>query len=541
MLTELHVENLGIIDDATVVLGPGMTTITGETGAGKTLLVTALELALGGRADPDVVRAGATEAQVEARVVDRHGDEYVLVRVIPTTGRSRAYVNGGLVTASELATIGRGVVDLYGQQAHRALLSPDEQRGALDRFAGDDARGTRDEVAAALADVRGLEAELADLGGDEHARARELELLRYQVDDIRAAELREPDEVETLRSEHELLSDAAAYRRALEEAHELVEGPAVDAVGQAVAGLADRPGVGDLADRLRGTQAELGDLAAELRVRAETISEDPAHLEAVDRRRQVLTDLTHKYGPTLADVLACEREASARLDLLSRADERAGELAQRRGAAQARAARAAARLSELRRAAAGPLAEAATERIHGLAMLNARFDVHVESGPLTADGADTVEFRLQANPGEPSRSLLRSASGGELARVMLALRVALSARDGEQTARTLVFDEVDTGIGGAAGAAVGAALALLGRHHQVLCVTHLAQVAANADAQFAVAKRSRAGRTVAEVGLLVDDSRVAELSRMLAGRESSEHARGHAQELLAAAAAERGR
>ena len=526
MLGELRVENVGIIAELVVTLGDGMTAITGETGAGKTLLVDALELLCGGRADPHVVREGASEARVEGRFVV--GDEeLVLARVVPRDGRSRGYCNGRLVTAGELAELGRRLVDLHGQHAHQSLLAPAEQRALLDRYAGTAA-------AAALADVRGareraraITDELAGFGGDERARAREVDLLRYQVAEIGAAAIAGADEDERLASEAELLADAEAHREALHAAYAALEGPAEDALGSAVAALAASAPFATLADRVRALQAELQDTAHDVRVSADAIVADPERLATIQARRAALRELTRKYGPGLADVMTYGDEIETRLAQLEQHDARAAELEAERAAAEADAVRAAAVLSKARHAAAGPLAAAVTEHLRELAMPAATFAVEIEAGALTDDGADDVVFTLAPNPGEPARPLARAASGGELSRAMLALRVVLS-----EAPPTLVFDEVDAGIGGEAGTAVGRALATLGGHHQVLCVTHLAQVAVFADAHVCVTKDEREGRTVAQSAVLLDDARVGEISRMLAGVESSAHARRHARELL---------
>jgi DNA repair protein RecN (Recombination protein N) len=526
MLAELRVENLGIIEELLVPMAAGMTVITGETGAGKTLLVDALELLCGGRADPGVVRDRATEARVEARfVVD--DDEVVLARVIPSGGRSRGYVNGRLATASELVEKGRELVDLHGQHSHQSLLAPAEQRALLDRAAGEAAFRARQALQEARAGIRRVDDELAGLGGDERARAREVDLLRYQVAEIEAATVIGPDEDEELREAEAVLADAEAHRDALTAAHAALEGAAEDAVGGAYGALAARAPFAALADRLHGLQGEIAELAHDVRMTLETVVVDPERLAAVQARRTTLQELTRKYGPTLADVVAYRAEAGNRLADLEQHDARAGALQAERAAFVAAATAAATELSAERRAAAAPLAAAVTERVRELAMPAATFEVRVEAGEIGEEGADEVTFWLAPNPGEAARPLARAASGGELSRAMLALRVVLS-----EAPPTLVFDEIDSGIGGEAGTAVGRALAALGGHHQVLCVTHLPQVAAFADAQIAVAKAEEKGRTRATAALLLDDARVAELARMLAGDLDSAPAREHARELL---------
>jgi DNA repair protein RecN (Recombination protein N) len=530
MLTELHVANLGIVADLTLVVGSGLTAITGETGAGKTLLVEALELLVGGRADAGLIRDGASEARVEGRFVDRDtGMETVLARVIPSEGRSRAYVDGRLATVGELTEIGARFVDLHGQHVHQSLLAQSVQRAALDRFAGPAATDPLGQHRTACADLRRIDADLAALGGDERSRARELDLVRFQIGEIDAAGLHDDGEDVALEAEEALLADALAHRDALATAYGAVEGQGLDAVGTAVAALAGRTPFAELAERLRAAQAELAELGSELRVARDAVDDDPARLEMIRTRRLLLRELSRKYGETIADVRTYQIEATQRLAELEGYETRATELESERDEARRRRARAATALSKARLAAAGALAAAVTPHLRQLAMPAATFGVDVEPGEVGDDGADRVTFQLSANPGEPSRPLARVASGGELSRAMLAMRVVLS-----EAPPTLVFDEVDAGIGGEAGVAVGRLLADLAGRHQVLVVTHLAQVAAFADAQVVVEKREQGKRTVASAQTVAGEERVRELSRMLAGVGESAHARSHAAELLEA-------
>jgi DNA repair protein RecN (Recombination protein N) len=526
VLTELRVENLGIIAELCVTFGDGLTAITGETGAGKTLLVDALELLCGGRADPQAVRDGAAEARVEGRFVV--GDtETVVARVVPASGRSRGYVDGRLATATELADAGRQLVDLHGQHAHQSLLAPVEQRALLDAFVGKPAGRALEQLRDARNRVRAIDSQLADAGGDERSRAREIDLLRYQLDEIDGAGIADDDEDARLSREEQVLADAEAHREALHAAHAELEGPALDALGAAVGALTGRDPFAALTDRLRSLQGEIAEAAHDVRDTAESVIADPERLAAMQARRAQLRELMRKYGPALADVVAYGTESRARLTELEEHDSRAAALDAARLDALDDATRAAAALSTARRAAAGKLANEVTAHLRELAMPAAEFSVAIEPAELGDDGADDVIFLLAPNPGEAPKALARAAPGGELARTMLALRLVLS-----EAPPTLIFDEVDAGIGGEAGGAVGRALADLGAQHQVLCVTHLAQVAACADAQLTVSKRELAGRTVAGAELLLDDARVSEISRMLAGVGESAHAKRHAQELL---------
>ncbi|HEU5152273.1 MAG TPA: AAA family ATPase [Iamia sp.] len=536
MLVELAVTDLGVIDRARLLLGPGLTALTGETGAGKTMLVEAIALLLGGRADPALVRPGADEAVVEGRfVVD--DEEVVLTRVVPREGRSRAYVDGRMATAGALAERGRSLVDLLGQHAHQALLTTAAQREALDRAAGVDLAPLR----AAREEVAEIDRRLAGLGGDAGARAREIDLLRYQLAELEAAGLGDPEEDAALDAEEDALADAVAHREAAALAAEAVtaEGGARDALAAAHAAVAGRAPFADLDERLAGVLAEVEDLAGELRDAVDRVVDDPERLALVRERRQLLVDLVRKYGTaradaagagTLADVIAYFGEASDRLADLESHDERAAALdAERRRAFDAVAAAEAA-VGRARRQAAPRLAKAVTAHLRDLALPGA--EVRVTVGD--TDPGDDVAILLAADPGAPALPVAKAASGGELARTGLALRLVLTAEE-----PTLVFDEVDAGIGGAAAVAVGRALADLARDRQVLVVTHLAQVAAFATAQIGVTKRSGRGRATSQAELIEGEDRIVELSRMLSGTPDSPTVREAAAELLETAAAAR--
>lgn len=530
MLSELHIENLGVIEQLDLVLGRGLTALTGETGAGKTMLVEAIELLVGGRADSTVVRHGAAEARVEGRFVASDGTERILARVVPADGRSRAYVDGRLATVTSLAEIAGDMVDLHGQHAHQSLLSVATQREALDRFGDVDLAPLR----AARARLTEIDAALAALGGDERLRAREIDLLRFQVAELDAAAIDDPREDHTLDEEESVLADASAHRDAGGVAHESLtgDGGARETIGNALAAIDGRRPFKEVADRLHAVLAELDDVVATTRDLTEEIAESPDRLDEVRERRQLLADLRRKYGDDLTAVMAYHAETEDRLRELESHDERAAELDAARIDALGVERDAAIVVGRARRAAAGPLGAAVEERLRDLAMANAA--VAVEVGDHADDHpGDRVSFLLAANPGSPLLPLNRVASGGELARSMLALRLVLSNAGGaESETDTLVFDEVDAGIGGAAAHAVGEALAGLARHHQVLVVTHLAQVAAVADTQISVTKSVRHGATFAAARRLDGDERVEELARMLSGSTSSS-ALDHARELLA--------
>ena len=518
MLVELHIENLGVIERAELRFGPGMSALTGETGAGKTMLVEAIDLLVGGRADASIVRRGAAEARVDGRFdLGDDGGEVVLTRVIPADGRSRAYVDGRPATAASLADRARELVDLHGQHAHQSLMSTAHQRAALDQYGSIDLGPLR----AARARVTELEAELATLGGDERARAREIDLLRYQVDELDQASIVDPAEDDVLAAEESTLADAQGHRSAGDGAIEALRGDegGVDAMLSAARRLLDdRAPFTSIAARLDAAMAELDDIAGELRGVTEAIDEDPERLAEIRERRQLLVDLRRKYGESLADVMAFHAEADDRLRELLDYDRRAAELdgllADARGAADA----AARSVRDARRAAAPDLARAVESHLRALALPDAAVAIEVGGDEPDDDLAgDGVRFLFSANPGSPLLPLQRVASGGELARTMLALRLVLTGAGGDDAVGTLVFDEVDAGIGGTAATAVGRALADLSQQHQVLVVTHLAQVAGRAAHQFVVRKSVRGDATFTDVTPLTDDARVDEVARMLSG------------------------
>lgn len=532
MLLELRVHDLGIVEDLGLVMSPGLTAITGETGAGKTLIVEAIELLVGGRAAPDRVRAGADEARVEARF-ELAGEEHVLARVVPASGRSRAYIDGRMVTVGELAEIGQRLVDLHGQHSHQSLLSPAAQRDALDAAIGPEATKAHGARRAARDAIREIDHELGLLGGDDRTRAREIDLLRHQLTEIDEAEIGDAGEDERLEAEAAWLANAEAHHRALTAADVHIAGTARDAVGEAIAALGDRAALAELTDRLRAVANELDEAGRDVRSAAQRLAEsDPERLGTVQDRRRRLQELRRKYGATLGEVLAYANSTRERLAELASHDERRAFLLAAREQHRTDAADASRLLYALRSKAAGPLASEVESHLRELALPHARFEVSVvDVGAAESDGdVGPVEFRFAANAGEPLRPLAKVASGGELSRTMLAVRVVLTAAP-----PTLVFDEVDAGIGGEAGTAVGRLLARLGTRHQVLCVTHLAQVAASAGAQVMVDKHMHGTRTVAAASVLDGAQRVAELSRMLAGVGESRHAREHAAELLATA------
>jgi DNA repair protein RecN (Recombination protein N) len=519
VLTELHIENLGVIDTLDLQLSEGLVALTGETGAGKTMIVEAINLLVGGRADAGMVRPGSTEARVEGRFV--FGDEEVILcRTIPLDGRSRAYVNGRLATVGQLAEHGLDLVDMHGQHAHQSLLGAKAQREALDAYAKVDLEPLRN----ARAVVTEIDAALATLGGDDRMRAREIDLLRFQVNEIIEAALQGADEDEQLSREEDVLADAVNYREALWKAVASLseESGATDNLGNAVSALSNKEPFAGFVSRLKALQSELEDLSADIRDEADSIEENPSRLDEVRQRRQLLVDLRRKYGDSLEEVIAFGDESAVRLAELESFEARAATLDQERAVAVRKLEAAQAVVGKARRDGAAPLAQHVQKNLRTLAMAHAVIDVSVGQDP-----GDEVVFLLAANPGSPVMPLTKVASGGELARTMLALRLVLSSGP-----NTLVFDEVDAGIGGEAAVAVAQALALLGKRHQVLVVTHLPQVAAAGHAHIQVSKSVRSGKTYAQAATLGEEERVAEIARMLSGGVAEATALEHARELL---------
>jgi DNA repair protein RecN (Recombination protein N) len=528
VLTDLHVRDLGVIEDLTLVFEAGMTALTGETGAGKTLVVEALQLVLGGRANPGMVRTGATEALVEARFVVGEGGaarEVILARSVPAEGRSRAWVDGRMAPLAALGEAAAELVEIHGQHEHRALVTPTAQRNVLDAFAGTDLSRVR----AIRSQLHALDEALAGLGGDAQQRAREADVLRYQVEEIAAAHLEDPDEEVALRREEDRLADGAAYRDAALGAVELIdpsgEGGTLDLLGHAAGALADREAFESYHARLAAASVELSDVARSLRDDVEGWDDDPQRLVDVQERRRLLAELRRKYGEDLAAVIAYGRDGSARLAALEDAEGEAARLQAERDLRSTELAAAEADVRATRAGAAGAFGDLVGERLGALAMAGARLEV----GVAPEGTGEPVELALGANVGEAVQPLARAASGGELARAMLAIRLV-----GLGGPHTMIFDEVDAGVGGAAALALGEALHEVGGDRQVLVVTHLAQVASRADAQISVVKQESRGRTATTATVVRGEERVTELSRMLSGHPDSDAARAHARELLGA-------
>ncbi len=579
MLEEIRISGLGIIESSTLELGPGLTVVTGETGAGKTMIVTALGLLLGGRGDAGSVRKGRKAARVEGVIdarslpgvvdaTEEAGGEVeegrvLVARTVAAEGRARAYVGGATVPVATLGSVTSPLVAVHGQYAQHRLLQPRAKRDSLDRFGGEAVA----KLIAAYGDIhtelRRVEHELDEVTTHARERAQEADLLRFGLGEVEEVSPESGEDV-TLAQEEEKLGYADTLRTAAEQAREAlsseVDAPdalgAISAARQALDGVRDHdPDAASLADRLAEVSYLLSDLAADVASYATGIETDPARLSVVSERRAALTALTRKYGETIDEVLAWAETGAKRLLELDSDDDRIEELRGERTRLRAALAEAGLALSAARTEAAGALAEAVSDELTGLAMPHARLVVDVRQketdapasedephAPLNigsgksqrwlrygSNGLDEVELLLAANTGSEPRPLHKGASGGELSRVMLAIEVVLAATS---PVPTFVFDEVDAGVGGTAAVEIGRRLAHLARTAQVLVVTHLPQVAAFADHHVAVEKTRDGVVTSSGLTVLDDESRERELSRMLAGLTASDTAIAHARELL---------
>ena len=557
MLAELRVRDLATIADVTLQLGPGLNVLTGETGAGKSMLVDALSLLLGERAAGGSVRPGAsklvvegafedivaaTRRRIEELGLDVEDGRLVVRREVSAEGRSRAWVNGSPTTAAVLAQLGALLVDLHGQHETQSLLHAEAQREILDAFAH--AGPLLDAVAEAHARVAALRAEELDLAGRRDEIRRRADYLRHVVGEIDAAGIKIGED-EALELEARRLSQAGALVEHAQRIVEALEGEAGNALGAlGVAGRAMAslekvdPVVGAWRELLDTGYANLSELARLAGEYAASVQEDPERLAFVERRRDLLFRLTGKYGATLDLVLETREQAAAELDLLDTADTDLRALAARRSAAEGALRTAADALTLQRREAAERLARGVNRLLPQLGLPGGKLTVSLTPMPEPgAHGQESVQLNVQLNVGLEPKPLARVASGGELSRLMLALKVVLVKHD---AIATLVFDEVDQGIGGETGAQVGSALAEVAERHQVLVITHLPQIAARADGHLVVSKEARGGIATSDVQVLHGEDRINEIARML-GDPEGDAARRHAQALLRTPAATRRR
>jgi len=560
MLRELRIENLLLIERAELRLGEGLNAITGETGAGKTVLAHSLDLLMGGKARSGIVRPGADEAWVEglfdlpaglleepelAELAERlpgEAEEVILGRRVSAGGRTSAFVAGRAASASDLKLLGSRLLAFFGQHEHRKLTISSTQMEVLDGFAGADHLKLRDEYRGAHRECLRLAAELDQLRERDGSRERDLDLYRYELAEIEAVEP-DPAEQDELLGERERLRHAEGLREAAAGAQAAALGEdeegggAAGALAQAEALLQGVGGVDSdldaLSARLSALTIELGDVAAELRSYLDGLEADPGRLAGLEERLEALDRLQRKHGGSVESVLAHAERCRAEIERLENAEQRGAEAEAALAGAEARRAMLAGKLTGAREKAREPFEAAVAEELERLSMPGARLEVALEAHPdgFGQNGAEAVELRLAPNPGLEPAPLREAASGGELSRVML----ALSGFGGAAGAGTLVFDEIDAGVGGKTARVVGERLRALGEGRQVLCITHLPQVASLASTHFTLEKDVSGKRASATVRCLDRDGVVEEIRRMLGGDGSDEAARRHAEQLLAAA------
>lgn len=556
MLTDLMVEGLGVIDHAEVTFAQGSSAITGETGAGKTLVVAAVGLLLGDRAEKVLVRQGAQQARVQGRFLlprdhpaikgliarelveppDGEEVELILTRTVRPTRAATARVNDQLVTAAVLMEIAPDLVEIAGQHEHGRISDPVWQRRTLDAFGGPQSAELAGRVADHWREASRARRRLDELTSSQRARERELDLVRFEISEIEGAGI-EPGEEEKLTTDARRLEQAEAIERSVGSALDSLKGDdgvldRLSGTGHELASIANDDALAELRGRIEQVQLEVGDIASELAQLL--ITPDPSALEAMRDRLGTFARLKRKYGESTTEVLRYLEDAKARSAELESAGEDTARWSAAAESAETAARKGAEELSQQRAKSAAVLQAEVTNLLDDLALAGATFEVRLIDRDLYEGGLESVEFLVAANPGETPRSVAKVASGGELSRIALALHLLTSG----STAPTMIFDEVDAGVGGEAAQAVGRALGDLGRgsNRQVIIVTHLPQVAAFSDSQYRVIKEAAGERASATVEKVEGDERIAELSRMLAGLPDSERAQEHAQELLDLAA-----
>ncbi|MGQ9737066.1 MAG: DNA repair protein RecN [Armatimonadota bacterium] len=548
---ELAVEQIAIIDRLNLRFEPGLNVLTGETGAGKSILIDALSLALGERAEAEMLRAGAERAQVTA-VFDVSSSPHLLTRLqelditpeegllyltreLFAGGRSQARINGRPVPVATLKAVGDLLVDLHGQHQHQSLFNLNEQMRFLDQWCGEKVLALKAELGDCVREMHALQRELSSLQSDARERAHLLDLYTFQKQQIEQARL-VPGEEEELVAEERRLAHAERLFATAEIAYELLtagEPSAVDLLAQSIRALEEvlpiDVGLQPLVEHLRSALYTVQDTAGELRAYRDRVEFNPERLGEVQERLHLIRTLKRKYGDTVEAVLEYLREVTEKMRSLQGGEERAEEIADALEQKKQRAQGLATELSKLRREGARRFEQAVAQELSELAMPRARFEVKLTPKPLETDGADAIEFLIAPNPGEPPRPLSKIASGGELSRVMLAIKSVLA--DIEDVP-TLVFDEIDIGIGGRTAGVVGEKLHSLSDRRQILCITHLPQIASRARLHLLIEKHETEGRTVTAVTPVEGDARVWEIARMLG--DTGESALRHAREMLEA-------
>ena len=562
MLKELNIKNFAIIDQLRVEFTPGLCVFTGETGAGKSIVVDALNLALGERASADLIRTGSPEAVVEAAFeldgrgvkeiaallgeqgIELHaGEDLIVRRVLSSGGKNKVYINGSLANLATLAALGANLADIHGQHEHQSLLSPERQLDMLDSFGGLD--GLRDEVAGIYRRLMGVRKELAELEAGERDRAQREDLLRFQKSEIESAMLRPGEDAELAGAQKVLANSEklAGLAASIDEAIYSADGSALANLKKAIAGLKE---VVELDKRLAGAlelcrsgRAQIEEAAREISAYRDGLEFDPARLEQIGDRLDMIQKLKRKYGSTVGEIMEFGTKVSSELERMERSAEEIEKLKSKIQAIKFGLTDKANELTKKRGAAARDLEKKVEAELGHLGMKKTAFSITLsqEAGGDTLNGlklgprgSDRVEFLIAPNPGEEPKPLARIASGGELSRIMLALKTILVEGD---SIPTVVFDEVDAGIGGAVAEEVGKRLRRVAAKRQVFCITHLPQIASMATSHYGVAKSVKKDRTSAEVRLLDEQERIDEIARMLGGRTITEATIKHAEEMLA--------
>ena len=549
MLTELNIKNFAIIDSLNITFEKGFNVLTGETGAGKSIIVDAVDLVLGGRASSEMIRSGCEEAVVEAAfdisdvkgVSEKLGemgiekdDNLVIKRTLSASGKNKVFINGSMATIAMLSDVGEFLVDIHGQHEHQTLIKVERHIDVLDEYA---ALGPlRQEMSEIYSEWNRVKDELESLKSSEADKEKKVDLLRFQSDEIEKAALK-VDEDEELLEERKLLSNAGRLYESANTALEILylqSGSALELIKKAGSNVTDISIIDEsmrvTLDAINSASASIEDAALTLRDYVGRISFDPERLNEIEERLDLIGRLKRKYGNTVSEILKYREEVDRELDGIERAEERIGELEREGERLKDKGLKVAETLSERRKKGSDELTKKVVKELSDLGMKKAIFEVKMERlNDISANGSDKVEFLLSSNPGEAPKPLSKIASGGELSRIMLALKKVLANPTG---APTMVFDEVDSGIGGGIAEVVGRKLREVAEGRQVLCITHLAQIAAMADLHYAVSKGENKGRTTTTVSRLSGDERVDEVARMLGGMTITEATKRHAEEMI---------
>ena len=551
MLHTLRIQDYALIDDVEVQFTPGFNVLTGETGAGKSIIIHALNLVLGARASSEAVRSGEKQAKIDAifrlhqvsvplqallreNAIEMDADELHITRIVSSEGRSRAYVGGTLVPVNVLAEIGDELIDLHGQHEHQSLLRPDRQRDVLDSYS--DALDLVDSLGDAVREWTDAQKQISDLESTDREQTRHLEFLKFELDEIDGAEL-VPGEEDELKSKRNRITNAEAIYQSTAKIVESLSdceasASALDQLGVASRELEHLSSLDEaytpILNAIEDIRESLSGQLSDIQRLSDSIEYDPEELDAINLRLNLIRDLRRKYGDSLEAVLAYADEARGKIAAYEDRDTTLATLRATAEGLHEKAMKIARKLSTERRKNGRLLATQITELLQDLGMNGATFTIAFDDIPLSGSGIDEVEFRLMANPGEPARALRQVASGGEISRIMLAIKSVFAATD---AIPTLIFDEIDTGVGGAVANRIGERMKILARDHQTICITHLPQIAAAADSHFHVSKSTEKKKTTTRVACIVDAQRIEEVARLLDGAITP-LSKDHAEALL---------